>query len=158
MLSQFHGFSSVRILFFLLFFAVVPLSSDVYPACADFYYIKRPLTATPVLHEFIGIHGDAAEVAGLPKTSEDLTFFSYFLRHRATPPSLLKPSVHFLGRACGQKKVQALKTAKERSNQWKEAYDNWALYLLRMGLTPVLGKPCRKAALDVAEQIKPWLS
>ena len=125
--------------------------------CFEFFYVKRPVALGVVEHEFVAaenIETQEAEAFGLLKGSEDL---SLFIRARRGSQAL-SASLSSLGVACGQKAEYALQVSREYSKSWTEYYKSWTLYLIRMGIKPVLGKPCRNTALAISKLVAPYLA
>jgi hypothetical protein len=125
-------------------------------SCTDFFYVKRPVVYGAVIHEFVAAENSEtqhAEAFGLLKGDEDL---KSFLAARKNGGETLA-EITFLGTACGLKATAAAERARRYSSVWSQAYQNWILYLTRMGITPVVGKPCRNAAIEIAEDLRDYL-
>jgi hypothetical protein len=124
--------------------------------CIEFYHVKRPVAGGAVLHEYVGAHNRDSgelEVFGLLKGDRDIAVFRTFI----AGDSLQGIEAHGLGTACDQNSELAVITARHVSQRWVRKYQNWMLYLARMGVTPVFGKPCRNAALEIDALIGPYL-
>ena len=109
-----------------------------------------------VEHEFVIAQSEdlkTTKAFGLLKGNEDLSQFLLFQQSPRTNPL----RVNFMGETCGFNAVQALSEAKNYSELWTEVYQDQLLYYSRMGLTPILGKPCRNSALEISELIAPYL-
>ena len=134
---------------FLLVFPLVGRAE-----CVRFYYVKRPV-APLVVHEYVASETGQRDrqVFGLPKGQADLVLFS---RHREGDPES-RLSVESLGEACEGRAAVALAAATQVSDEWKARYAAWVPYLARMAASPVLGKPCRRAAENVRQRLLPLL-
>lgn len=123
--------------------------------CLDFYHAYRPVAGGVVDHEFIGARWLSKQstaqklfVFGLPKGASDLHFFESQLQ-RQTSGKLVE-----LGHTCDSGKIAALlEGARETSRQLQKPNQNWAYYIVRMAITPIVGKPCGNSA----DQIERWL-
>lgn len=125
-------------------------------ACYQFFFIKRPVVAGAVEHEFVVAQSEDSGNAialGLLKGNEDL---QYFLKAQREPNKFWI-DVRLLGTTCGENARKAIREARDYSNRWMEFYQNSVIYLARMGATPVMGKPCRNAALEIAKLVEPYL-
>lgn len=123
--------------------------------CLDFYHAYRPVAAGLVDHEFIGARWQSKQSAaeklfvfGLPKGASDLSFFESQLQ-RQTSGKLIE-----VGHTCDAAKIAALlEGARATSEQLQKPNKDWVYYIVRMALTPVVGKPCGNSA----DQIERWL-
>ncbi len=127
------------------------LSSFATESCFRVYFVKRPVALGAVYHEYLVVESDDLKdtrALGYLKGNEDL---KQFLKARADAfRSDLR--VSFLGKFCASKAERALLEASEYQREWTEYYDNnLILYYTRMGVTPLIGKPCRNIALGIAE-------
>lgn len=117
--------------------------------CTKFYYVKRPVAA--VNHEYVvGQNARELRVFGSTKPGGDAGYFASL-----SPGS---PRARYLGQACGAGSREVMGKAEAISAEWEHRYRRWIPYLFRMGVTPILGKPCRAAARQVARAIQPRLS
>lgn len=147
----------------IFFWAVLTLTTSLQaqelwqkePGCLDFYHAYRPVAGGVVDHEFIGARWQSKQsnaeklfVYGLPKGSSDLNFFESQLQ-RQTSGKLVE-----LGRTCDTAKIASLlEGARVTSQQLQKPNQNWVYYIVRMAITPVVGKPCGNSA----DQIERWL-
>lgn|GEM_PF-2182323 len=123
--------------------------------CLEFYHAYRPVAAGLVDHEFIGARWESKQssaeklfVFGLPKGASDLKYFESQLQ-RQTSGKLVE-----IGRTCDSKKILSLlDTAQATSLELQKPNRNWAYYIVRMAIAPVVGKPCGNSA----DQIERWL-
>lgn len=125
--------------------------------CFEFFYVKRPVALGAVEHEFVAVENiqtQQAKAFGLLKGNEDLNLF--VAARKGSEVGAIK--LASLGSVCGLRAQQALQVARDYSKAWTEYYKNWALYLMRMGVTPVMGKPCRNTALALSELLAPYLT
>ncbi len=147
----------------IFFWAVLTLTTSLQAqelwqresGCLDFYHAYRPVAGGIVDHEFIGARWQSKQsiaeklfVFGLPKGASDLSFFRSQLE-RQTSGKLVE-----LGHTCDSAKITALLDgARETSHQLQKPNQNWFYYIVRMAITPVVGKPCGNSA----DQIERWL-
>ena len=143
----------------ITFIALISIltTQGAWASCTDFFYVKRPVVYGTVIHEFIiaeNQESKSAEAFGLLKGNEDLRIF---LEARKSGDESLA-EIDIIGTACDSKAAEATQMARYYSKVWSQTYENWILYLSRMGITPVIGKPCRNAALELAEDLRPYLN
>ena len=123
--------------------------------CLDFYHAYRPVAAGLVDHEFIGARWQSKQSAaeklfvfGLPKGASDLNYFESQLQ-RQTSGKLVE-----VGHTCDAVKIAALlEGARATSHELQKPNQNWLYYIVRMAITPIVGKPCGNSA----DQIERWL-
>lgn len=124
--------------------------------CYRFFYVKRAVSYGLIDHEYVVAEAQdlkGSKAIGFLKGTVD---FEEFLRFRKRPQQgVMKLS--YLGRSCGTFGEQALRVALEYSQEWTEYFESYWLYFPRMGVTPLIGKPCRNIALGVVDVIRPYL-
>lgn len=139
-----------------IFLGLLSISSAVRADCLEFFHVKRPVTYGMVEHEYIAAidsKSSNAEVFGLLKGDEDLRVFLKTVN--SSNQNLAKLS--FLGEACDENAQRAISNAREYSKYWDAFYDNALMFYARMGITPLVGKPCRNVALGIGELLKKYL-
>ncbi|MSP19846.1 MAG: hypothetical protein EXR74_09790 [Bdellovibrionales bacterium] len=140
----------------ILMAIVIALPSSLWGSCLDFYYVKRPVSFGLVIHEYLAseeVGPHSAEVYGLLKGTIDLSVFKEAKRSG----DLNVAEITFLGSACDENAVKARKVARDYSKVWEESFQNPLLFYPRMLGTPILGKPCRNVALEIAELLTRFL-
>lgn len=129
---------------------VMVLPSSLWGSCLDFYYVKRPVSLGLVIHEYVAseeVGSHLAEVYGLLKGTTDLSVFKEAKRSG----DMSVAEITFLGSACDENALKARKVARDYSKVWEESFENPLLFYPRMLGTPILGKPCRNVALEIAD-------
>jgi len=129
-----------------------------YGECLDFYYVKRPVAYGTVFHEYIGVWNQSSEhseAVGLLKGDEDRKVFDESITTPASREGLVK--ISFLGSACDENAKRALSVARKYAKDWDSFYESTLLFYFRMGVTPLVGKPCRNVALEIADRLKEFL-
>ncbi|NBX69095.1 MAG: hypothetical protein EBR01_09070 [Proteobacteria bacterium] len=124
--------------------------------CLDFFYVKRPVAYGAVYHEYVAARNPKtgkSEAFGLLKGSEDLKIFLNAFERKSEATAVLR----FMGNACDENAKRASDAARKYAKEWEVFYDNEILFYSRMGVTPVVGKPCRNVALEIAEILKKFL-
>lgn len=142
----------------LVYLCFLGLGAIGYGECLDFYYVKRPVAYGTVFHEYIGVWNPGTEVSealGLLKGDEDRKVFDEFIASPWSKEGLVKLS--FLGSACDENAKKALLFARKYAKDWDSFYESTLLFYFRMGVTPLVGKPCRNVAMEIAERLKEFL-
>ena len=117
--------------------------------CVQFFHLQRPLGSRLLTHEFIAsLEGNQIRLYGLTKGKADFNFAESQLPNPSNPGALIQARL-----ICGKKKTPAIETAKRASIRWNHRFRNWLPYLARMAFTPLLGKPCGRAAAEIMDSI-----
>lgn len=139
-----------------IFVGLLSISTALGADCFEFFHVKRPVTYGMVEHEYIaalGSKSSKAEVFGLLKGDEDLRVFLKTVNSSQQNSA----KISFLGEACDENAQRAISTAREYSKYWEVVYQNTLIFYARMGITPLMGKPCRNVALGIGELLKKYL-
>ena len=140
----------------LLFLMILAGPSFADFGCYRFFYVKRPVAFGTVYHEYVVAQREdlrESKAFGLLKGTDDLKHFLIAVKN----PAKTDLKIKMLGRSCEANAERALSRANDASQEWTLFYENELYFVTRMGLTPLIGKPCRNMALSIAEMIEPLL-